>query len=437
MPRGFVCLLQAERRETVEKNNNFSFPFKRGALALAIVASAPVAVMADDKYDYEGYQVESTVVAGAVSKEGPPWQHRPTFRIPGTKTDFAIGGYVKLDAYYDTDADLGGTINGPNLQRSSNYTDGRFNAHARETRVNIRTHTPTDWGPLTTFVEADFGGQPGANQSITDGTFYMRHAYIGAGNWLFGQTWTNAQTFVASPRIIKIGSPNGSVFERNPQARYTWKLPGASEFAVSLESSSPQIANLVPGASTIDANTPLPDFTARYRYKRMFELSGVVRQLEVEDASSTGMPDDSVLGWGVQAQFAYPILPKTMLKTSIFTGEGISDLITPRLADAYVQNGSLEAIEHTSGWVAIENRWTEKWMTTVAYSVVDRGGFDGGQLGYTSQVEQQRMLSADLFYDPFPRLSFGIGYVHVELDDNVDTNLSEGDRFHGMVKVHF
>ena len=96
------------------------------------------------------------VVTGEPSRVGPPWNHRSTINIPGTKTDIAFGGYVKLDAFYDFDYDLGTSTDPYAVMNPGNRTDGRTSFTAYESRLNFRTHTATDYGRLTTYFEGHF-----------------------------------------------------------------------------------------------------------------------------------------------------------------------------------------------------------------------------------------------------------------------------------------
>src|SRR5688500_8787751 len=86
-----------------------------------------------------------------------------SFRIPGTKTSFQIGGYVQLDAIFDGDK-IG---NSDAFVVSSIPTDGagaagagNSNFSVRQTRLFLKTQTPsgTSWGDVVTYLEIDFMG---------------------------------------------------------------------------------------------------------------------------------------------------------------------------------------------------------------------------------------------------------------------------------------
>src|SRR4051812_33304053 len=108
-------------------------------------------------------------------------------RIPGTNTSFQIAGYGQLEPIFDTD---------PNGNKDAFVVSsiptggektgaGTSNFSIRQTRLFLKTQTPTDWSDLVTYIEIDFFGTDGSEPRI-------RHAYgqIGKKDQLLaGQTW--------------------------------------------------------------------------------------------------------------------------------------------------------------------------------------------------------------------------------------------------------
>ena len=82
-----------------------------------------------------------------------------TFVIPGIDTRVSIGGYVKGDFIYDAIGDIGADdLFVPTTISTSGEDDRRFTAHARESRLAVRTTTPSSFGPIKTLFEGDFFG---------------------------------------------------------------------------------------------------------------------------------------------------------------------------------------------------------------------------------------------------------------------------------------
>ena len=120
---------------------------------------------------------ETEAVLGTAVTRG---DHPGSFKIPGTNTSVKIGGYVKADFIYDVDADLGDSFAASAIPADGSDADrksGNFRSHAKQTRLNFSTWTPTEVGEVKLFIESDFFGQ-GGNQTFSNSTtFRLRHAY--------------------------------------------------------------------------------------------------------------------------------------------------------------------------------------------------------------------------------------------------------------------
>ena len=155
--------------------------------------------------------------------------------------------------------------------------DGNFYAGVRQSRFGVRSFTPTEAGELRTIFEFElFGTGVDAGQT----TFRLRHAWGELGKFGAGQTWSPFMDPDVFPNSVEYWGPNGMVFFRNVQLRFTpWQTDSGSRFVVALER---------PGASAdqgeyadrielagVDANFPMPDISAHFRYVRgLGSLSG-------------------------------------------------------------------------------------------------------------------------------------------------------------------
>lgn len=338
----------------------------RKLMALAAVLPVGLATSTTSQA-FDVVESGQPVTTGEPSRVGPPWNHRSSLNIPGTQTDIAFGGYVKLDAFYDFDYDLGTATDPFSLRNpEANSTDGRASFTAYESRLNFRTHTKTDYGNLTTFFEGHF---------IPNGSFNIRHAYGELGGFLAGQTWSNFMSFVGTTRTLALGDPKGYVFQRHPQLRYT-QPAGGGILSVALEEANSIILN---NPDMVGAEeTRLPDLSLRYEWNRMFSISGVVRELSAN--SSAGDVDDRIIGYGAQAQVGLPLASGTRINASFAYGSGVGNYMgnpgnrghrsTP---DAFVDyNGGLEAIDIKGFGVNLQHNWTPSWSSSLGYSRLDQ-----------------------------------------------------------------
>jgi len=147
----------------------------------------------------------SVVTAGAT---------RGSFRLPGSNTSVAVGGYVKLDAVFsnpsagiNSTADLFLQPNAiPVKPGAGDNEHDQVKFGARESRLFVKTSTPTAGGDLTTYVEGDFYGAD-ANESVSNSSGpRLRHAFGSLGPLLGGQTWTN---FMYVPSLPETLDPDG------------------------------------------------------------------------------------------------------------------------------------------------------------------------------------------------------------------------------------
>ena len=96
--------------------------------------------------------------------------------------------------------------------------DRRFYSGVRQSRLSVRSYTPTDLGELKTIFEFElFGTGVDAGQT----TFRLRHAWGELGQIGAGQTWSVFMDPDVFPNSIEYWGPNGMVFFRNVQLRWT------------------------------------------------------------------------------------------------------------------------------------------------------------------------------------------------------------------------
>jgi hypothetical protein len=95
----------------------------------------------------------------------------------------------------------------------------------------VKTLTPTPLGDLKTIFEFELFGT-GADAGQT--TFRLRHAWGELGHFGAGQTWSPFMDIDVFPNSLEYWGPNGMVFFRNVQVRWT-PIQGASNVVIALE----------------------------------------------------------------------------------------------------------------------------------------------------------------------------------------------------------
>jgi hypothetical protein len=98
-------------------------------------------------------------------------------------------------------------------------------AGVRQSRLGVRSSTPTTLGELKTTFEFElFGTGVDAGQT----TFRLRHAYGELGKFGAGQTWSPFMDPDVFPNSLEYWGPTGMVFFRNVQVRWI-AVPRQSE----------------------------------------------------------------------------------------------------------------------------------------------------------------------------------------------------------------
>lgn len=343
-----------------------------------------------------------------------------SFKLPGTDTSVRIGGYVKLDAIYDLDQDLGDTLFVDGLDVDDDGDDASFRAHARQSRLYIETSTPTALGDAKTRIEGDFFGGGGTETFSNSSGFRLRHAYGELAGLLAGQTWSNFMHFAAYPSTVDFDGPVGVSFIRQGQVRYTFPA-GPGELSVAAE--NPE------GTGFPGSRDSAPDVTARYAWngeRAALETAALVRRLETDDAAASS--DDSATGYGLMLAGNLRLTDTTKLMAGAIYGEGVGRYIYTAngteegdaIGAAYIdEEGSLETIEAYGFNAAVVQDWTPKFTSSLSYGLV-RG--DRPEELFPTSTRTLQSLHFSHFYqwsEPVT-LGFEISHADKELQNRED-----------------
>jgi len=194
------------------------------------------------------------------------------------------------------------------------------------------------------------------------------------------------------PNSLEYWGPNGMVFFRNVQFRYTPWSKGDSNFMIAIERPGAS-ADQGPYANRIElegvkARFPAPDFSSHYRWagkKGHLQIGGIVRRIYWDDTNNNALDlSGSATGWGINTS-ANLRLKKHVLKLQYVYGEGIQNYMNDAPADIGVKNNfsdPLRPIEGKplplSGIVAfLDLNWSDRWTSSIGYSRLDIRTLDG------------------------------------------------------------
>ena len=324
--------------------------------------------------------------------------------------------------------------------------DGRFFAGVRQSRLGFKGFMPTSLGELKTIFEFElFGTGVDAGQT----TFRLRHAWGELGQIGAGQTWSPFMDPDVFPNSVEYWGPNGMVFFRNVQLRWTPWQKGDSNFVIALER---------PGASAdqgdyaghialegVSGRFPLPDLSAHFRKAGGWghvQVAGMLRQIKWDDLNDDQYDlSGSATGWGINVSSNLK-LAKHVARLQVVYGEGIQNYMNDAPVDVGIENNFSNPVTPIVGKALpvlgivafLDLNWNAKWTSTVGYSMVDIDNSDA-QLDDAFQKGQYAL--ANVLYYPTSNLFLGPEIQWGKRENFRDGFTSDDVRIQFSVKYSF
>ena len=335
---------------------------------------------------------------------------------PGSGTgDLQIGsttldvyGYIKADFFYDFEYDQGDTAFVNVIGEPSAETDGTFGATVRQSRIGLRTNTPSALG--------DIGGQLELDLFASNGTaeLRLRHANITIGDaWLIGQYWTNFMPLDSYPTTVEFNGPVGIPFARVPQVRYTNSFADNTTFAVSVEEN-------VGGSNSND-----PVLTGSVEYNngtylaRASALYGKAQSGTVEVDQTGFTLSGSVRPWS-----------GGLFQVNYVNGEALGPYLIG-LGDPIV-NGQANDVDGYT--VELRQDITQKWNVGIAYG---REDYDLPTSTGTLSFTELETIHVNAFYKATDSLTLSAEYIYGERNDVNTGRTFDGNRIQLAAQLNF
>jgi len=327
----------------------------------------------------------------------------------------------------------------PSFEREFGKDQNTF-AGVRQTRLGVRTTTPTTVGSLKTTFEFElFGTGVDAGQT----TFRLRHAYGELGAFGAGQTWSPFMDPDVFPNSLEYWGPAGMVFFRNVQVRWMPAI-GDSALILALER---------PGASgdggvyadrvevqNIKPRFPMPDFSGAYKLTKPWgyvRAAGIVRLIKWDD-----MLDDKfdlsgdATGWGLNFSSNVKVLSKDTVRLQLAFGEGIENYMNDAPVDVGLVKNASDPVRPVLGdplpivgiVAFLDHSWSDKFSSSLGYSLTD---IDNTDAQAPDAYKTGHYALGNLLYYPAPNAMVG-----GEFQWGRRENFSDGFR-HDSFKVQF
>ena len=330
-------------------------------------------------------------------------------------------GYVMLDSGYNF-----GSINPDwfDVERPTQLPafpgeygpNGSTFAGVRQTRFGVKSFTPTPFGDLKTIFEFElFGTGVDAGQT----TFRLRHAFGELGHFGGGQTWSPFMDIDVFPNSLEYWGPNGMVFFRNVQLRWT-PIQGKSNVVVALER---------PGASAdggvysarIDVQNVVPQFkwpdlSGHARLARDWgyvQVAGIVRKIAWVDTNGA-LPNlsGSAIGWGVNVTSNVNITKKDIGRFEVVYGKGIENYMNDAPVDIGVKNNFSNPVTPIKGVALpvlgvvafVDHTWSERFSSSIGYSMLN---IENSNAMTPDSFHQGHYALANILFHPVKQVTTG------------------------------
>jgi hypothetical protein len=356
-------------------------------------------------------------------------------------TKFQYGGYIQLDMAASSYSegkpgnDLVEDFLVPSLIPTSDGSGSSYNTtnlHAKTSRFYFTTATDTDAGKISTRVELDFLlGNSGDERISNSWNSRLRHAFV---QWdydegkslLAGQTWSTFFNVGALPNQIDFVGPVGTLFNRQPQIR--WTLGGLQ---LAAENPATRLNWDVDGALSTafdDFHEGIPDLVARYNGKMgglSWSVAGILRELSYE----VGDEDDSQMGYGLSLSGKWALGSKNDLRFMFNYGDALGRYLgLNAFNDGYVDaSGDIDTIDQWGAFVAYQHYWNAQWSSSFTLSMTAADNPSVSEFASANSLAKEyQSAHASLWYHPAPSYSLGGEYIYAtkELENGNDGDLS-------------
>jgi len=317
----------------------------------------------------------------------------------------------------------------------------------RQSRLGVRSSTPTTMGDLKTIFEFELFGT-GVDSGQT--TFRLRHAWGELGAFGAGQYWSPFTDPDAFPNSLEYWGPTGLAWYRNVQVRWTPIRDDNNSLMIALER---------PGASGdqgvyadrielrgIKARFPLPDFSAAYKYSEKWgyvRVAAQLRKIKWDDTLNDNLDlSGDATGWGFNFSSNLNAGKNDVIRMAVVVGEGIENSMNDSPVDIGIQKNLQDPLRPVIGKplpivgtsVFLDHKWNDRLSTAVGYSRQDIDNSDGQA---PNAFKAGQYFLGNLLYTPVPNVMVGGEYQWGRRENFSDGFHSDGVKVQFSFKYNF
>jgi hypothetical protein len=356
------------------------------------------------------------------------------------KTDFELYGQIMADAGYNFNTihpDWFDVMRPSKLPSYKNEfaPNGSVFFSVRQTKLGIKTNTPTSLGELRTHFDFDLVG---LGKDAGQTTFHLVNAYGQLGKIGAGQTASVFMDLDVFPVTLDYWGPLSRVFFLNIQLRYVILEKTNTKLIVALErpgatgdggdySNSIELQHVKPVFK-------FPNLTSQYRHAGKWgyvQIAGICKSIKWKDLdTSTYNLSGSTVGWGFNIGTVINASKKIKLKLQGVGGQGIENYIADVTPDVGLKSQPANVSQPIQGTALpawgffsfVEIAWTKSLQTSVGYSMLQIKNSD---LQSSNAFRRGQYGLINLRYYPVDKVMLAIEYQYGRRD-----NFSDG--FHSI-----
>jgi len=369
------------------------------------------------------------------------------------KSSLEVYGFIMLDGGYNfnqIDPNWYDVMRPTKLPSRENEfaPSGSFYYSIRQTRLGIRSTTPTRLGDLKTRFDFDLFGF-GADVGNT--TFHLINAYAELGKLGVGQTASVLMDQDVFPVTLDYWGPCSRTFFFNIQVRYTPKDNERERIAIALER---------PGATAdgsdyrshidienVEPQFPVPNLTAHYRRKTSWghaQAGGILKVMKWNDLQDTSMYElgGHALGWGFNASAVIKVDQLLTIKTQAMYGHGIQNYVADAPTDVALQSDDRDpstpfrgrALPLIGYFAFAELNWSKQLRSSLGYSFEQVENTD---LQQANAFRRGQYGLVNLRYYPTDNIQVGIEYQYGRRDNYADGFYAIANKLQVSFKIDF
>jgi hypothetical protein len=321
--------------------------------------------------------------------------------------------------------------------------DGSTFAGVRQSRLGVRSTTPTAIGDLKTTFEFELFGT-GVDEGQT--TFRLRHAYGELGQFGAGQWWSPFMDPDVFPNTVEYWGPTGMVLFRNVQVR--WMPTTSLTLAVERPGASGDQGVYADRVELegIRARFPLPDFSGAYKYSQdwgYLRAAGMLRLIKWDDTLDDQFDlSGDAWGWGLNLSSNLKPSKEDTIRLQFVFGEGIQNYMNDSPIDIGIANNPGNLVTPVVGepipilgFVAFfDHTWNEEYSSSFGYSWQENDNTDAQS---PSAFRTGHYAVGNVLYYPAPNVMVGGEFQWGRRENFSDGFESEGIKLQFSFKYNF